>query len=76
MKKIIQRILIILFFAALIPSCELLEDCKSCTVVTNDNGSISYAPTSLTYCGDKLTEIEAEDPVNIGGGKTTYWECK
>jgi hypothetical protein len=75
MKKVFYKISLLLFFTALIPSCQLLEDCKSCTLVTNDNGTITYAPSSLTYCGDKLTEIEAEDPQTIGS-KTTYWECK
>ncbi len=75
MKTYLPRIGVFLLVTALIPSCELLEDCKSCQIVTNDNGTLSYG-TSLTYCGDKLAEIEAEEPVTIGPGKTTYWECE
>jgi len=74
MKTFLPRIGTFFLLAALIPSCELLDDCKSCRIVTNDNGTLSYG-TSLTYCGDKLAEIEAEDPETIGN-TTTYWECE
>ena len=74
MKKRLYRIGIFLFLVAVIPSCELLEDCKSCTMVTDDHGNITRG-SELTYCGDKLVEIEGEEPVTIDG-VTKYWDCK
>ncbi|MCB8999971.1 MAG: hypothetical protein H6540_07910 [Bacteroidales bacterium] len=73
MKRILRRIAILLVLAASIPSCQLLEDCKSCTLVT-ESSSGTYYGTTATYCGDQLAEKEA-DYVSIGG-TTTYYDCK
>ena len=73
MKKILRRLAIFLLFAALIPSCNLLEDCKNCKLETNNNGTITYG-TGLPTCGDALADREAEDPVTVGN-TTTRWVC-
>ena len=74
MKKILRRLMILLVFASLIPSCNLLEDCKTCKIETNDNGVITYG-TGVPTCGDALKDREAEDPVDIGGNVITRWVC-
>jgi len=74
MRKIIRSIAFLFILAAIGPSCELLEDCKSCTLVTEVSGSAPYYGSSATYCGTQLAEKEAEY-VSIGG-TTTYYDCQ
>ncbi len=74
MKKRLHRIGILVIFAAIIPSCELLEDCKTCTLVTEIDG-VRTEGTSGTYCGAQLIAKEADLPVTIGN-TTTYYECE
>ena len=76
MKNLFRRAIIILLFATSIPSCDLLEDCKSCYQEENDNGTITKLTTGISTCGDALADREAEDPIDLGGGVTTYWVCK
>ncbi len=74
MKKHLRRILLLSFIAAVIPSCEFLEDCKKCRIVKDENGVVTNG-VPITYCGDKLAEIEGETPQTIGN-TTTYWDCQ
>jgi hypothetical protein len=73
MKKILRRLSVFLLLAAFIPSCNLLEDCKTCKMVTETNGSKTYG-TGIPTCGDELDKRMSDDPVTING-TTTYWEC-
>ena len=74
MKKLIRRIAILIFLAVIIPSCELLEDCKTCTLVTESSSGTTRG-TSGNYCGTDLATKEADVPVTING-VTTYWDCQ
>jgi len=74
MRKTLLRAFLLIFLIALIPSCELLEECKTCTLVTETDGVKSYG-SSGTYCGAKLVALETELPVEIDN-TTTYWECE
>ena len=74
MKRFLRRLLILIFFFALIPSCNLLDDCKTCKEVTDDGVNTPTKGVGIPSCGDKLEERESADPVTIGG-VTTYWEC-
>jgi hypothetical protein len=74
MKKSLRIFFGFLFLLAVIPSCELLEDCKTCKLITNNDGDISEG-TGILYCGDKLEEKENSSPTTIGS-VTTYWECE
>jgi len=58
-----------------IPSCNLIEECGTCELVTEytDGTPTSYG-TPLPFCGDDLKEKEDASPVTIGG-VTTYWNC-
>jgi hypothetical protein len=54
--------------------CE--EDCAMCHEVTTDaDGNVIEEKDAVEYCGTELDEIEAEEPVTIGG-LTTQWECE
>ena len=73
MKRFLRRLLVLASVAVLVPSCEFLEDCKSCTLVTESGSGTSYGSTA-TYCGTQLAEKEAEN-VTING-TTTYYDCE
>lgn len=74
MRKLLRRAAVLLFLAALIPSCELLEDCKSCTLVSEDSSGVITNGATATYCGTQLAAKETEN--DTIGGKTTYYDCK
>jgi hypothetical protein len=58
----------------MLPSCELLEECGTCELVTvNADGSETLG-TPLPFCGDALAEKQNSSPVTVGG-VTTYWDC-
>jgi hypothetical protein len=74
MKK--RNLLITVVFICLVgflPACELLEECGTCELVTDDNGTITRS-TPLPFCGDALKEKQNSTPQTIGD-VTTYWEC-
>ncbi len=73
MKKSIKYLFFFLFLTALIPSCELLQDCKTCKLITLEDGNRTEGP-GILYCGDKLEEKENSTPVTVGN-TTTFWEC-
>ncbi len=58
----------------IVPSCDFIEECGTCELVTEDaDGNKTYG-TPLPFCGDDLTEKDNESPVTING-ITTYWNC-
>lgn len=59
---------------ALVPACDLVEECGTCALKTEENGVVIDDGTPLPYCGDDLKDRENSDPVVVGG-ITTYWEC-
>ena len=57
-----------------IPACDLVEECGTCELVTEDaDGNKTYG-TPLPFCGDDLKDKEDASPVTING-ITTYWNC-
>jgi hypothetical protein len=74
MGKVIRICAVFFLLTVIGPSCELLEDCKSCTVVKEDsNGDKTYGATA-TYCGSEL-ELKETENVTIND-ITTYYECE
>lgn len=69
MRKHLRRIGVLLFLVALIPSCELLEDCKSCTLMVG-----STPGSTATYCGTELADKEAA--YEVIGGVASYYDCQ
>jgi len=75
MKK--RALLAILIFAGLTgftASCEILEECGTCELVTIDANNNETRGTPLPYCGDDLQNKKDSSPETVGG-ITTYWEC-
>jgi hypothetical protein len=73
-----KNILLVSVFAltiAMLPACDLIEECGTCRLITEDaSGNIIDEGTPLPYCGDDLKEKENASPVTVGG-VTTYWDC-
>jgi hypothetical protein len=59
---------------AVIPACDLVEECGTCELVTEDSQGNKTYGTPLPFCGDDLKEKEDAPPVTING-VTTYWNC-
>ncbi len=75
MKK--RFILIALVFAGLTgltASCELLDECGTCELVTIDANGNETRTTPLPYCGEELKTRKDSSSETVGG-VTTYWEC-
>ena len=75
MKKRNLLIAVVTVFAlGLLPACEILEDCGTCKLITEDaDGNITEG-TPIPFCGEALEEKQNDLPVTVGG-ITTYWEC-
>jgi hypothetical protein len=77
MKKKILHICtgLILAAAMTLPSCDLLEQCGECQLVTKSiDGELSYGTFSL-YCGDSyLEKVDSEITQTIDGEQ--YWYCE
>ena len=74
MKRIARLLLSFFILAWVINSCNLLEDCETCSLVTTENGVETSRTPGVIYCGDELKEKKNQDPVTIGN-VTTYWDC-
>jgi len=65
---------VIVMAMTIIPACDLVEECGTCELVTEDaDGNKSYG-TPLPFCGDDLKDKEDASPVTINE-VTTYWNC-
>lgn len=59
----------------MLPSCNIVEECGSCELVTEDAvGNKTYG-TPLLLCGDELEEKDNEPPEDLPGGGVSYWNC-
>jgi hypothetical protein len=73
-KRTILIATVLLMSMMIIPSCDLVEECGTCELVTEDaDGNKTYG-TPLPFCGDDLKDKEDASPVTING-ITTYWNC-
>ena len=74
MKKSILKAIGLAFLMCLpFSSCELLEDCKTCELVTLTNGSETARSPGVLFCGEELEEKE-NYKLEIGD-KYTYYDC-
>ena len=76
MKKRILRATVgfILLTSVSFTACEFLEDCGTCTLVTDDGTEVTYG-TALLFCGDSYQEKLGSTPTTVLG-VTTYWDCE
>ncbi len=56
------------------PACDVIEECGTCELVTEDAGGNKTYGTPLPFCGDDLKDKEDALPVTIND-VTTYWNC-
>ena len=73
-KRIIHVGAVALFALGLLTSCDLIEECGTCELVTEAADGTITKGTPLPFCGDQLKEKEDQSPVTVGG-VTTYWNC-
>jgi hypothetical protein len=73
-KRVIISALLFAGLTGLTVSCELLEECGTCELVTIDANNNETRSTPLPYCGEQLKEKKDSSPETVGG-VTTYWEC-
>lgn len=73
-KRNILLSLLFVFGAGLLPSCDILEECGTCKLITDDGSGNVTEGTPLPVCGEALAEKQDQLPVTVGN-TTTYWEC-
>lgn len=75
MKKRNIFIAVVLVMAlGILPACDVIEECGTCELVTEDGDGNKTYGTPLPFCGDDLKDKEDAPPVTING-VTTYWNC-
>ena len=73
-KRNLLSVALFVFALGLLPACDILEECGTCKLITEDgNGGITEG-TPLPLCGEQLQERKDQLPVTVGN-VTTYWEC-
>ena len=74
-KRNILISIVIVAAMAVIPACDVIEECGTCELITeyDDDRPTEYG-TPLPFCGDDLKDKEDALPVTING-VTTYWNC-
>ena len=72
-KRYLLITAVFLWIVGFLPACEIFEECGTCELVTDDNGTITRS-TPLPFCGEALEEKQNSLPQTIGN-VTTYWEC-
>jgi hypothetical protein len=72
-KKNILFVCVFALTIALLPACDLIEECGTCKLMTDINGNVTEG-APLPYCGDELKEKQNAAPVTVGN-TTTWWEC-
>jgi hypothetical protein len=74
MKASILKALGMAFLMCLaLSSCEALEDCKTCALVTTTDGVETARGPGILYCGDNLAEKENYS-LTIAN-RTTFYDC-
>ena len=74
MERFVRKIAVYLFIAMVVPSCELFDDCKTCSLATYIDGEFDSKTPGILYCGKELREKENQGPV-VNGNTTQQWEC-
>ena len=74
-KRNLLIAVVVVFVMGLLPACDLLEECGTCKLITEDaDGNITNEGTPIPLCGDALAERQDQLPVTAAG-ITTYWDC-
>ena len=73
-KPALLTALIFVGLTCLTSSCELLDECGTCELVTIDANGVETRSTPLPFCGDELQTRKDSSPETINN-VTTYYEC-
>ena len=73
-RNTLRTITVSLFIASFMTACGTLDDCKSCSKVTYQDGQEIARTPAVPYCDEELAEKESTPPVTVLG-VTTVWEC-
>lgn len=65
---------VLMLIASLVTACGTLDDCKTCSKVSYQDGVEIGRTPGVPYCDDELAEKESTPPVTVLG-VTTVWEC-
>jgi len=74
MKRIAKLLLSFFLFTLLINGCDLIENCGTCSQVTEVDGTETGRTPGILYCDEDYDNKKDADPVIIGNTKT-YWDC-
>lgn len=76
MKKKLLYVGAFLLTASIFTSCEgILDNCKTCTLNTYENGVLINSARAAEYCDSDLIAIQATPDVTVGT-TVTKWECE
>lgn len=78
MKRKILSVFLFLFIAWGFTSCEALNDCETCKLITrNSDGDVTDTGIEAEYCGATLVAFKAANPdiTNPVTGAVTSLEC-
>jgi hypothetical protein len=73
-KRFILAALIFAGLTGLTASCEILDKCGKCELVTIDANNNETRTNPGPFCGEDLKSKKDASPETIGD-ITTYWEC-
>ena len=73
-QKIVVATVVVLAMCFL-PSCDVVEECGSCELVTEDKDGVKTYGTPLLLCGDELKEKDNAPLENLPDGGFSYWNC-
>jgi hypothetical protein len=75
MKRIVRLILVFFILSLFVSDCGLLDNCGTCSLVTEVDGIETGRTPGVLYCDENLDEKRNESPTTIGN-RTTYWDCE
>jgi len=73
-RKIVMATVVVLAMCIL-PACDIVEECGSCELITEDKDGNKTYGTPLLLCGDELKEKENEPLETLPDGGVSYWNC-
>jgi len=74
MKRFAKLFLAFFLFAMVINGCELIENCGTCSLVTEESGTEVSRTPGILYCNDEYDDKKDSSPVTVGS-TTTYYDC-
>jgi len=73
-RKIVAASVLVISLC-LLPSCNIVEECGECELITEaPDGTRTYG-TPLLLCGDELKAKENEPIENHSNGDQSWWNC-